>query len=74
MKYSKGAVYACSILSTAPLCKASSLHKIRDGVLALVFSLDHAPSCLHLVLSSRVDPPFSSYFQICATLSRYLTK
>src|SRR6266567_148460 len=29
---SKGTVYACSISSKAPLCNASSLHTIRDGV------------------------------------------
>ena len=29
---SKGTVYACSIISKAPLCKASSLHTTRHGV------------------------------------------
>src|SRR5260370_2059209 len=32
MKGSKGTVYACSILSTTPLCKAPSLHRNRDGI------------------------------------------
>ena len=34
-------------------------HVIEEQAIhaSLVFFLDHAPSCLHLVLSSRVDPP-----------------
>lgn len=34
-------------------------HVIEEPVIhsSLVFLLDHAPSCLHVVLSSRVDPP-----------------
>ncbi len=55
MKCSKGTVYACSILSKTPLCKASSLHNYRDGVgFSFFFSLFQVSwSVLGLVLIHR---------------------
>jgi LuxR family maltose regulon positive regulatory protein len=41
------------ILDDYHLIEEASIHS------SLMFLLDHAPSCLHLLLSSRVDPPLT---------------
>src|SRR5260370_41810389 len=49
----KETVYACSILFNAPLCKASALHTIRDGVFFDV--RDNLATFIKFLLTFRVN-------------------